>query len=274
MKFILLLCLTLILCTINSSAYPGGIQGRLLSASGGCGDCHGGSPSSLTTVSIKNKTGSFIVKPGEMIELSAEVAHPSKLAAGINIGVKTAPNNTISIGKLGVISGQGLKKSSQKDTSELVQSAPKNMTNGKSEFIFTWTAPTQEGIYYLMATGNAVNRNGGDSGDEWNFMQPIQLTVTNTTGIHESSTASMAKMYPNPMLEYSMLDYELQESSPVSISVISTLGITVFSQDLGMQEHGKHNVGLWGLHSILPTGHYMLSIQTRLSQMSIPFIKQ
>ncbi|MFZ9759968.1 MAG: choice-of-anchor V domain-containing protein [Candidatus Kapaibacteriota bacterium] len=270
MKFILLSCITLVTMFFNSQADPGGKAGRLLSTSGGCGDCHGGSPSSLTSISVISKIGSFTVKPGTKIEMTAAVAHPSKLAAGINIGVKSAINSNTNIGTLEVVAGQGLKKSS----SELVQSAPKNMTNGKSEFTFTWTAPTQEGIYYLMATGNAVNRNGGDSGDEWNFMQPIQLTVTNTTGIQESSTASMAKMYPNPMLEYSMLDYELQESSHVSISVISTLGITVFSQDLGMQEHGKHNVGLWGLHSILPTGHYMLSIQTRLSQMSIPFIKQ
>ena len=144
---------------------------------------------------MTSKTGSFTVKPGTKLELTAAVAHPSKSAAGINIGVKSAPNANTNIGTLDIVAGQGLKKSS----AELVQSAPKNMTNGKSEFTFTWTAPTQEGVYYLMATGNAVNRDGGQSGDAWNYMQPIQLTVTSTTDIQEQSISTSTRLYPNPL---------------------------------------------------------------------------
>ncbi|MFZ9814416.1 MAG: hypothetical protein ACO3EO_03980 [Candidatus Kapaibacteriota bacterium] len=106
MKFILLSCITLVTMFFNSQADPGGKAGRLLSTSGGCGDCHGGSPSSLTSISVISKIGSFTVKPGTKIEMTAAVAHPSKLAAGINIGVKSAINSNTNIGTLEVVSGQ------------------------------------------------------------------------------------------------------------------------------------------------------------------------
>ena len=270
MKFSLLLCTLFVYSFFNAYADPGGKAGRLLTNSGGCGDCHGGSPSSLTAITITSKSGSFTVKPGTKLEMTAAVAHPSKSAAGINIGVKTAPNANTNIGTLDVVAGQGLKKSS----AELVQSAPKNMTNGKSEFTFTWTAPTQEGVYYLMATGNAVNKNGGDSGDEWNFMQPIQLTVTSTTDIQEQSISTSTRLYPNPLLENSILEYELSETSSVTYSIVNTLGTQLMYQNIGMQEQGKHSLGLWGIYSMLTPGHFVITIQTRQTRMAIPFIKQ
>jgi len=270
MMYLSLLCALIVTASFNVIADPGGKAGRLLATSGGCGDCHGGSPSSATSVSIISKSGSFTVKPGTKLELTAAVAHPSKLAAGINIGVKSAPNSNTNIGTLDVLAGQGLKKSS----SELVQSSPKNMTNGKSEFSFTWTAPTQEGIYYLMATGNAVNRNGGDSGDEWNYMQPIQLTVSSTTDIGNEYAQSFVSIFPNPILEHSVLEYQLPTNAKVSYTISNTLGQYVIKHDLGYQSQGKNILGLYGLHALLPSGHYILSVFSEDFRISAPFIKQ
>jgi hypothetical protein len=250
-------------------ADPGGKPGRLLTNSGGCGDCHGNA-SSNTSISIVSKSGSFTIQPGSKAEFTAIVAHSTKTGAGINIGVKSSPTSNTNSGTLEVIAGQGLKKSS----SELVQSSPKTMTNGKAEFSFSWTAPTQEGVYYLMATGNAVNRNGGDSGDEWNFMAPIQITVAASTNIDDIQELRALQVFPNPIQEYSMFQFSLQTSSEVTYEIIDMMGRTLFTQPLGVLNEGIHSVNFLGLYAMLNSGHYMISVQTSSGRQTLPFLKQ
>lgn len=263
------LCISL-LCTCSMLyADPGGKPGRLLTNSGGCGDCHGNA-SSNTSISIVSKSGSFTIQPGSKAEFTAIVAHSTKTGAGINIGVKSSPTSNTNSGTLEVIAGQGLKKSS----SELVQSSPKTMTNGKAEFSFSWTAPSQEGVYYLMATGNAVNRNGGDSGDEWNFMAPIQITVAASTNIDDIQELRSLQVFPNPIQEYSMFQFSLQTSSEVTYEIIDMMGRTLFTQPLGVLNEGIHSVNFLGLYSMLNSGHYMISVQTSSGRQTIPFLKQ
>ena len=263
------LCCSLFLSFGILHADPGGKTNSLLTSSGGCGGCHGGR-SSNTTVSIISKSNSFTVQPGTKAEFTAIVAHPSKSGAGINIGVKTSPSSNTNSGMLEVIAGQGLKKSS----SELTHTSPKSMSNGKAEFNFTWTAPMQEGVYYLMATGNAVNRNGGDSGDEWNFMTPIEVTVSSSTSVNEISEIQSISVYPNPVLDFSIFQFTLLKASNVRYTVTNIMGRTVFNQDLGFSEAGIHSVHFLGLYSLLGSGHYVITIHTPERNQSIPFIKQ
>jgi hypothetical protein len=263
------LCISFMFSFGIVQADPGGKSGRLLSNSGGCGGCHGNA-SSNTSVSIISKSGSFTIQPGAKAEFSAIVAHASKTGAGINIGVKSSPSSNTNSGTLEVLAGQGLKKSS----SELTHTSPKTMVSGKAEFSFTWTAPSQEGVYYLMATGNAVNRNGGDSGDEWNFMTPIQITVAASTGVHEANQISSLSVFPNPVQEYSIFQFQVDQPSEASYSIINMMGQTVFSQKLGYMTSGVHSVNFLGLSSILSSGHYLISIQASGERQTIPFIKQ
>lgn len=250
-------------------ADPGGKTNSLLTTSGGCGGCHGGR-SSNTTVSIMSKSNSFTIQPGAKAEFTAIVAHPSKSGAGINIGVKSSPSSNTNSGMLEVIAGQGLKRTS----SELTHTSPKTMMSGKAEFTFTWTAPMQEGVYYLMATGNAVNRNGGDSGDEWNFMTPIELTVSASTSVNEIADIQSISVYPNPVLDFSVFQFSLQKGSNVRYTVSTMMGKTVFSQDLGFKDAGTHSVHFLGLYSLLSSGNYVITIHTPERNQSIPFIKQ
>jgi len=263
------ICISFIFMFGELQANPGGKTNSLLSTSGGCGGCHGNA-SSNTSVSIISKSGSFTIQPGSKAEFTAIVAHSTKSGAGINIGVKSSPSSNTNSGTLDVISGQGLKKSS----SELTHTSPKTMSSGKAEFSFTWTAPSQEGVYYLMATGNAVNRNGGDSGDEWNFMTPIQITVAASTGVHEANQISSLSVFPNPVQEYSIFQFEVDQPSEASYSIINMMGQTVFFQKLGYVTSGVHSVNFLGLSTILSTGHYLISIQTSSGRQTIPFIKQ
>jgi hypothetical protein len=263
------LCISFILTFGELYSSSAGKTNSLLSTSGGCGGCHGNA-SSNTSVSIISKSGSFTIQPGAKAEFTAIVAHPSKTGAGINIGVKSSPTSNTNSGTLEVLAGQGLKKSS----SELTHTSPKTMSSGKAEFSFTWTAPSQEGVYYLMATGNAVNRNGGDSGDEWNFMTPIQITVAASTRVHEANQISSLTVFPNPVQEYSIFQFEVDQPSEASYSIINMMGQTVFSQKLGYMTSGVHSVNFLGLSSILSSGHYLISIQASGGRQTIPFIKQ
>lgn len=264
------LCISLILTFGELYSNSGGKTKSLLSSMGGCGGCHG-SASSNTSVSIISKSGSFTIQPGAKAEFTAIVAHVAKISAGINIGVKSSLSIDNNIGTLGVISGQNLKFI--QTSGELTHTSPKAIASGKAEFSFTWTAPSQEGVYYLMATGNAVNRNGGDSGDEWNFMIPIQLTVSASTRVYEVNQISYLSVFPNPVQEYSIFQFEVKQPSEASYSIINMMGQTVFSQKLGYMISGVHSVNFLGLSSLLSTGHYLISIQTSEGIQTIPFIK-
>jgi len=265
------LCISLMLTFGELYSNSGGKTRSLQSALGGCGGCHG-SASSNTNVSIVSKSGLFTIQPGVKAEFTAIVAHTSKPYAGINIGVKTSLTSNTNSGTLAVVQGQGLKF--VQNDGELTHTSPKTMVSGKAEFSFTWTAPSQEGVYYLMATGNAVNRNGGDSGDEWNFMTPIQITVAASTGVHETNQISSLSVFPNPVQEYSIFQFEVDQPSEASYSIINMMGQTVFSQKLGYMTSGVHSVNFLGLSSILSSGHYLISIQASGGRQTIPFIKQ
>ncbi len=77
------------------------------------------------------------------------------------------------MGTLAPATGSGLQLSN----GELTHQQPKTMSNGQAAFSFTWTAPSTPGTYTLRAAGCAVNGNGNTSGDAWNFLSPVTLTV-------------------------------------------------------------------------------------------------
>ncbi|MFM8456930.1 MAG: T9SS type A sorting domain-containing protein, partial [Ignavibacteria bacterium] len=122
--------------------------------------------------------------------------------------------------------------------------------------------------------GNAVNRNGGDSGDEWNFMAPIQITVAASTNIDDIQELRALQVFPNPIQEYSMFQFSLQTSSEVTYEIIDMMGRTLFTQPLGVLNEGIHSVNFLGLYSMLNSGHYMISVQTTSGRQTIPFLKQ
>lgn len=151
-----------------------GIIGRTASNSGGCASCHGGNSSSNTTLSINSSSNSFIFDPNSTNSFAITVANSDRVAAGINIAVKTSETNSTDAGTLAPVSNSGLKLSS----GELTHTSPKDFTDSEAEFSFTWTAPSTPGTYYLRAIGNAVNDNGNsDVNDDWNWMSIQTFTV-------------------------------------------------------------------------------------------------
>jgi hypothetical protein len=149
--------------TLAALAYSGGITGV---TSSGC-TCHG-AQSSATTLSL---SGNTTTRAGQTLNLTVVVAHSSQQAAGVNIAVKDQQGQNV--GTLAPATGSGLRLSN----GELTHQQPKTMSNGQAAFSFTWTAPSTPGTYTLRAAGNAVNGNGNTSGDAWNFLSPVTLTV-------------------------------------------------------------------------------------------------
>jgi hypothetical protein len=253
------------------NAYPNGITGKVSASSSGCGGegCHGSSASQATSISISSKSGSFAINPGGTLELTAIVAHTSKAGAGINIGVKSSTTSAINQGVLNVIAGQGLKKSQN----ELVHSDIKDMTEGKASFSFTWTAPTVDGTYYLLACGNAVDKKNGQSGDQWNFMSPIAITVSSANSVQEHIFTNPI-IAPNPLIGIGTLSFILEKSTEVEYSIIDALGNQVSKVNLGFLSAGPQYQTINTISQNLSSGHYSVILRTGLSVISLPMIIQ
>lgn len=176
-KLLLLLVLASVF-TSKAHAYSSGIVGQ---TTAGC-TCHSPGQSANTSLSFASASGSFTVAPGGTLTITLAVAHSSQAAAGANIGVVNSSSQNA--GTLSPASGSGLSLSS----SELRHSSPKAMSGGEATFTFTWTAPTTPGTYTIRAAGNAVNDNGGTSGDYYN---------TGTQTITVESLPSVTVTTPN-----------------------------------------------------------------------------
>jgi hypothetical protein len=155
----------ILIVTYTLLAKPGGITGRTAPGAG-C-SCHGSSSSS-TSVGI---SGNFTVDPGSNNNYTVTVSNSSQMKAGVNIAVKNDQSGETNVGS--VFAGSNLQALS----GELTHTSPVTLSGGSAGFSFTWTAPSQAGEYYIRAAGNAVDGDGSNSGDEWNFMTPKKVTV-------------------------------------------------------------------------------------------------
>lgn len=188
----------LLVSSLTAFASGGGITGRTNQGtfSSGCATCHGGAPNSATEVQLLQAVdGKVSVKPGETVELSIIVAHPTNNRAGVNIAVKRTENGALNVGQLTAVAGLRSLAGSQ----ELTHSGPRQMSGGQAVFTFRWTAPQDEGTYFLQAVGNAVNGNSSaDGGDSWNYITPVQLVVSNPTSVSEVASISTGHLAPLP----------------------------------------------------------------------------
>ncbi|MBS1537925.1 MAG: hypothetical protein JST20_09270, partial [Bacteroidetes bacterium] len=147
----------------------GGIIGRTTSGCSGNG-CHD-AQSSATTVSLQGVSGTNItMSPGENRSFTVLVAHATQPKAGVNISIKNSGGTNV--GTLAVVASLRLSGGELTHTT-----THPNITGAGAPFTFTWTAPTTPGDYLLRAAGNAINNNGNESGDVWNFMNTITISV-------------------------------------------------------------------------------------------------
>ena len=149
----------LLLLVAPALAYSGGITARTTT---GC-TCHGASADATTTATFL--PASTILLPGDTInvDLLVSTTNGTRTAGGLDV---SATGGTLSAGT-----------NTRASAGEITHSARTAMTSGTVTFNFNWTAPTTEGTYTLRGAGNAVNANGANSGDGWNFASDVILTV-------------------------------------------------------------------------------------------------
>lgn len=158
--------LGLLMWLISATPAVSSSGGALGYSVAGC-TCH--SQSSSTTVTIQGVSGTITMAPGEQRSFTAIVAHSSQPRAGISLSIKNASNqNSGSYSNLNNL---------QQGNTEVTHSSPVVMSGGQATFSFTWTAPTQTGTYTMRACGNAVNLNGNETGDAYNFLSSITIIV-------------------------------------------------------------------------------------------------
>ncbi|MBK9248760.1 MAG: choice-of-anchor D domain-containing protein [Ignavibacteria bacterium] len=162
-------------------ATESGISGRTILGCSGNG-CHP-AQSTATSVSVQGVSGTTIsMSPGENRSFTVLVNHASLPKAGADISIKNAGGTNV-----GTLSPVASLKLSGGDMTHTVNHP--NITGTGAPFTFTWTAPTTPGDYFFRAVGNAINNNGNEDGDAWNFMSTITITV--------ASAGSVALTAPN-----------------------------------------------------------------------------
>lgn len=234
------------LCTVPLSlavstealAYSSGIS---LRTEEGC-TCHV-NQSDATSITLLSESGSLQVEPGESLTLTLVVAHASKQAAGIDIAM--VDENDMPAGVWTLKAGENLKVAS----GELVHTMPKTFVNGTTSFTFTWTAPSMAGTYTLRAAANAVNRNGNNTGDEYNLFSQ-DITVGAVTDVREGSVTAnknlqSVEVFPNPVLANIAtvgVRYRLANGQDVTVDVYDANGRIVLSATPVYKAAGEHSI--------------------------------
>jgi hypothetical protein len=250
MNVVSLLCALIFSATITLAS-SGGITGRTNKGtfSSGCATCHGGTENMVTEVRVLQAVdGKVSVKPGETVELSVIVAHPTNNRAGVNIAVKRTENGNLNVGTLAAVAGLRALAGSQ----ELTHSGPRQMSGGQATFTFRWTAPPDEGTYFLQAVGNAVNGNStADDGDSWNYLTPVQLVVANPTSVDESSRTLAGHLAPIPAHDAVTMSAPATEGETFDVlvttmdgSIVATDRITASAGVVAYTWNGRTAAGL------------------------------
>ena len=131
-------------------------SGKTGQSTAGCGSCHGSS-STDTTVTFSSPVTE--VDAGDTITVTFTVENSGQSSYGMNV---SATSGTFT-------AGTGTQVSGGEVTHDGAQSS--------DEFTFDWTAPSTAGTATFSGAGNAVNDNGGNSGDEWNLATDLDITV-------------------------------------------------------------------------------------------------
>jgi hypothetical protein len=130
------------------------------------------------------------------------------------------------------------------------------MSNKSAEFAFTWTAPTTPGTYYVQAVANAVNGNGrNDAGDDWTFLQPVEIIVESATSVNEE-LAALSTIFPNPCASTEILNIGTEITGVSQVQLVNASGQIVLDEMMDIS-NGALPKPLAGL----PRGVYFIVVR-------------
>ena len=192
----------------NMEASTGGITGRSQSGCSG-GGCHG-AQSTATTVFLRDGAGPFTIQAGSSKSFIAVVAHATLPKAGMNLSVKNSSNvNSGTYSAMTNCTNSG---------GEITQPNPAAMSNGETEFAFTWTAPSTPGTYTMYMAGNAVNANNNANGDAWNLMTSVTINVVSSSSITITSQDTPSTVCRNGTVNVTWTGTNLSGNTIIELS--------------------------------------------------------
>lgn len=131
----------------------------------------------------------------------------------------------------------------------------------------TYTVPANQPlgsdtVYYWRVAGK------NDAGfSPWSFFWNL------TTGINQPvKDAFKANVYPNPAITATTVEFELNKTQNVRISVVDITGREVLNVHNGSMSANRHNMAI--NISTLPSGNYYIAIAGEHAMQTVPFIKQ
>ena len=91
------------------------------------------------------------------------------------------------------------------------------------------------------------------------FIDNVNFSNADVSGVEENQMVNHINVYPNPMTNNAIVDFNLAEANKVSIVMVNTLGQVVLSEDLGKMNAGTQNYSLDA--ASLSNGLYFLNIK-------------
>jgi hypothetical protein len=230
--------------TSNASS---GVMGA---STAGC-SCHG-TASSATTIEITGIPASGFVA-GTPYSMTLAVKNSTKAGAGFDL---TCTSGTISGAPANTMLMMG---------TELHHTAVKDAVSGITTWSFTWTPAASGNSVTFNVAGNAVNKNNGDSGDQWavasltfNKAIPSSLKDIDFTGF---------SIYPNPTSSNLYFVSE-NDMNNVSFKAVSLYG-GVSALQASKEANNKYLIS----SASLANGNYILLAESNGKTYSQTFSK-
>ena len=246
---ILMVTLSFLLISGIIYAFSSGITGRTLRGPDpGC-TCHGGSPTPSVIVTIQ-APDSIAVNQSAIFNVT--ITGGPLVRAGTNIAVARGTLDTV---------GSIL----QNMTGELTHLAPLLPSTGTVVIPFRYTAPSVVGIDTIYATGNSVNFNNANTGDQWNYAPNKIIRVVPPSGIQNIGTEMPDKYelyqnYPNPFNPTTNIRFDITNASDVKLTVYDILGKEVAVLVNENLNAGSYEVDWNATQNV--SGVYLYSIET------------
>lgn len=226
-----------------------------------CTQCHGGSINSGTgsmTLNAPDMIGWEYV-PGTTYSMSLTVRETGKTIFGI--GLEALTNLNTNAGTINVTEASRTQIMASAGRNNLIHKTNGGLSNDSSVFNFSWTAPaTDVGTVTFYAAGIAGNNNNGDSGDN-TYTTVRTCNAKTNVGISNMNDASYIRIFPNPVSDVIMIEWNLRAIENAQIQLVDMQGKVAAS--LANNIALEHNKSLrFERPSTIQNGVYFIRIQS------------
>lgn len=265
---ILLISITISSFVVYNSTGKAGYTGSPGEAT--CASCHGGG-SGTTSVSI-SATPAFASNqytPGVTYTITITVTNSNYNLFGFGCEILDASTNN-NAGMMSAPLGGVQFINAFNGRKNATHTSPQSGT-GSTSFQFLWVSPST-GTINMYATGNAVNGNGGTTGD---MVGSTMLSLTPApNAISEEQIHSSIQIFPNPASHFAILHINYYNTpQKAKIELIDIKGNKIATLAYTQLEYGENNFH-WLIPENISSGIYFIQIYTDKPLLSKSIIIQ